>query len=412
VQASGRRWEAVGVLQYIQLWSLPSNAFGPGPFGTGAQYYLAANQSRAYQLYPRLANFTWKDIVPGVSLVAGRMGYTSGQEASSGVPSLEVLKRQRLGARLIGEFEWSIVQRAFDGVRVDVDRPAWHVTGAFFLPTQGGYEESATPAITGVQLATGSVSFRPDVLIRSSEVQAFANVYRDRRPVMARPDNSGGIARAADVTIATVGASQAGIFPTVAGEADSVVWVAAQTGDWYGQSHRAFSVAAEIGHRFTAASGRPWVRAGWLYASGDGNPSDDRHGTFFQVLPTVRRYSQTTTYALMNLRDLFTQVHLEPHRRLNIRADLHRIDLADRQDRWYAGSGATARDGPGFGYSTRPSGGQTGLGTVLEASADVRLNRRWSVNGFAGTMWGRDVVRRLFAGDRLTFFYLENVLSF
>ena len=49
---------------------------------------------------------------------------------------------------------------------------------------------------------------------------------------------------------------------------------------------------------------------------------------------------------------------------------------------------------------------------MLEASADVRLNRRWSVNGFVGTMWGRDVVRRLFAGDRLTFFYLENVLSF
>jgi hypothetical protein len=412
VQASGRRWEALGVLQYIQFWNLPADAFGPGAFGTGAEYFASAGQSRAYQLYPRLLNFTWKNVLPGLSLTGGRMGYASGAEANSGVTSLEFLKRERLDARLLGEYEWSIVQRAFDGVRVDVDRLGWHATGALLFPTQGVYEESATPTITDIQVVTGNVSLRPHVLIPWSELQGFGNVYRDRRPVFVRPDNSGRIEPRADVTVTTLGASQAGIFPTVAGEADSIVWIAGQLGDWYGESHRAFSLAAEIGHRFTAINWRPWVRVGWLYASGDGDPTDNRHGTFFQMLPTVRRYSQTTTYALMNLRDLFVQMYLEPHNRLTLRTDLHRVDLARGGDGWYSGSGATMREGPNFGFSVRPSGGATGLATALEASAALRLNRRWSVNGFVGTMWGGDVVRRSFSGDRLTFFYLENALAF
>ena len=44
---------------------------------------------------------------------------------------------------------------------------------------------------------------------------------------------------------------------------------AAQAGDWYGQPHRAASVAVEAGHRWTRAPYRPWLRAGYLWASGD-----------------------------------------------------------------------------------------------------------------------------------------------
>jgi hypothetical protein len=155
-----------------------------------------------------------------------------------------------------------------------------------------------------------------------------------------------------DVTVAAFGGSQVGVFPTVAGEADTLVWLAGQFGDWYGQRHAAFSVAAEIGHRWTALDWRPWLRAGYLYASGDGDPRDDRHGTFFQMLPSVRRYAETTTYAQMNVSDLFAEVHLYPHARVSTRMDVHRVDLAAREDRWYAGSGATARDGPTL--ATRP----------------------------------------------------------
>lgn len=63
------------------------------------------------------------------------------------------------------------------------------------------------------------------------------------------------------------------------------------------------SVAAEAGHQWSRAPWQPWLRAGVLWASGDEEPAIDRHGTFFQMLPTVRRYALTALYSQMNSTD-------------------------------------------------------------------------------------------------------------
>ena len=62
-----------------------------------------------------------------------------------------------------------------------------------------------------------------------------------------------------------------------------------------------------------------------------------------------------------------------------------------------------------FGFSGRAAGGDTSLGTVLEGTVDVPIRKYWSVNGYAGTMWGGGVVSRMFTGTRLTFWSIENV---
>jgi hypothetical protein len=129
-------------------------------------------------------------------------------------------------------------------------------------------------------------------------------------------------------------------------------------------------------------------------------------------LPTIRRYSLSASYATMNLRDVFVQAYLKPHARVSARVDLHRLDLAEGADRWYGGSGATQAKGTFFGYAGRATRGATRLGTVLEGSADVSITRRWSMSGYAGTIAGGDAVKATFAGDRLGFFYVENVLAF
>jgi hypothetical protein len=48
---------------------------------------------------------------------------------------VDTLKRQRIEARLIGEFDWSLYQRGFDGLRIDLVKPAWTITGIAFHPT-------------------------------------------------------------------------------------------------------------------------------------------------------------------------------------------------------------------------------------------------------------------------------------
>ncbi len=314
----------------------------------------------------------------------------------------------RIESRLIGDFEWSLYQRRFDGARLDVNRGRWHFNAGAFMPTQGGYEESTNLTITRIQLATAAASRATD----RAESQAFVHAYRDRRKAaMAVVDNRLTGDQRPDVTIASIGGSHAQLIATRGGELDVVAWGAAQLGGWYGAPHRAGSVALEAGHRWPRAGWRPWLRAGYLWASGDDAWDDDTHTTFFQMLPSSRKYALSSAYAQMNLRDAFVQAVIEPSR-FNARIEVHRLALASGADLWYQGSGATASGGRFFGFAGRFADGETSLGTVLEGTFEVPIRKYWSVNAYAGTMWGGGVVSRWFTDKRLTFWSLENVIRF
>ena len=399
--------------QYVGMAGLPAGAIGPGALGTGALYFdQGGRHESSQQLYLRFASLRFPEALPGLDVQVGRQGYTSGAEASSGVPKIETIKRQRLDARLVGEFEWSIYQRAFDGVRLDLTRPRWKATGVAFMPTQGGFASAAGSTMTEVVVGGGTISSRPSGPPGpKTQVQGFGWYYRDRRAVTQRPDNTGLTAPAgAAIDVTTGGTAVIGAYPAGRGEADLFAWSALQAGRWYGDTHRALALALEGGYQWTTAPWRPWLRAGVFRASGDDDPGDDVHGTFFPILPTVRRFSQTAAYGTMNLRDVFVQAQARPRPSLALRLDVRRLDLASRADQWYAGSGATLSRGAAFGYAGRRSNGGRRLGTSTEASADYAITPRMSVNGFLGYLRGGSVVTGTFAGDALWFTYLESIV--
>ena len=409
VRHAGAWWDFQAAGQYVQFGHLPRRALGPGPLGTGGAYYDAAQDTASRQLYLKYLNATIKGLLPGLNVQGGRFGYASGAEAFSGQPKIEAVKRQRVDSRLIGEFEWSIYQRSFDGVRADWRRGLYQVTGAWFRPTQGGFEEDANVHVPEVNIAVAALTAKPGAWLPHTDSQLFVYHYNDDRGARARPDNSGAPAAAIDVAITTLGTTLVTAWPS---GFDTLFWGARQVGDWYGQDHRAWSVAAEAGYQWAGMSWKPWVRAGINASSGDEAAADAAHGTFFQMLPTARKYSLSTVYTQMNLRDLFVQAMLRPAATLSIRADVHRLDLMEGADRWYFGSGITQRTGTGFGYGTRASNGEKAFGTTIEGAAEYTINPRWSVNGYAGWLRGGAVVERLFSGRDLSFVYIENVLQF
>jgi hypothetical protein len=341
------------------------------------------------------------------------MPYSSGGEAVSGNPTIEAVKLQRVAARLIGEFEWSIYQRAYDGLRVDTASRRWSGTAFAFHPTQGGFEDAAGLTMPGVTLLGGAATMKSGGASPSVQYQAFVYRYRDTRKVTQRPDNTGRTASSIDVGINTFGGSII-VAPAAKGgrQWDGLMWIAAQSGSWYEQHHRAASVAAEAGHQWTTARGQPWLRAGYLCASGDGNPTDDRHGTFFEMLPTVRRYAQSALYSQMNNTDLFAQLFAKPRSNVTVRIDWHRVGLTSSRDGWYYGSGATQHHGSIFGFGTRPSFGARHLVSVSEGSIDDGIAPHWSVNGYLAVGRGGGVVTPAFAGRTLTFAYVENAVQF
>lgn len=409
VRVDGSRFDLSGAFNYVRVENLPARAIGPGGLGTGAFYFAASGVRYSYQLYLSELALKVKARDGRASIAIGRMPFASGAETLAANASLETLKRERLHSRLIGNFEWSYYQRRFDGLRLDLDRPRWHVTAAALVPTQGGFEESTNLSMPKVQVATAVFTLKGSAA--TGEWQVFNTLYRDHRGTAAVADNTGSNDRPIDVDVFAIGGSHVRVTPTPAGELDTVLWGAGETGRWYSQAHRAASVAAEIGHRWTRAPWRPWLRAGYLWASGDRNPDDGRHGTFFQMLPSTRKYALSSTYAQMNLSDAFAQAWFEP-RGIKTRIEVHALGLASGRDLWYHGSGATASRGSFFGFSGRAAGGETRLGTVLEGAVDVPIRRYWSVNAYAGTMWGGAVVTRQFSGRRLGFWFLENVIRF
>lgn len=400
--------------QYVVMAGLPENASSPGAFGTGALYYdQGGRRTNPQQVWLRYANVRLPNLARGLDLQVGRMAYTSGAEAPSGNPKIETVKRQRLDARLVGEFEWSIYQRGFDGVRVDLTRPVWKVTGLAAMPTQGGFARVAGPTITDIVVAGATVSSTsPGSAPRRTQVQGYGWYYSDDRPVTQRPDNTGRPAERADIGLATFGGVLLGAYPAGAGEVDLFGWLAAQDGDWYGQDHGAYAVALEGGYQWPRAPWHPWLRGGYFRASGDEDATDDRHGTFFPVLPTVRRFSQTTVYSTMNLNEGFVMLQARPWTPLGLRLDIRRVDLASAADLWYTGSGATLEEGSVFGYTGRRSNGSTRLGTSIEASADYTATPRVAVNAFVGTIGGGAVVTGSFQGDRLWYGYVETAITF
>ena len=413
VQHTARAVDLTAALQYVQFGGLPSNAVGPGPLGTGAVYYAHAGRSDSHQVYLRYANVRLKRLLPATSIQVGRMPYASGGEAVSGNAKIDTVKLQHVAARLIGEFGWSIYQRAYDGVRVDSARSRWTGTAFAYHPTQGGFEDAAGLMMPGVTVLGGAATIGSAASSPSVQYQGFVYRYRDTRHVTQRPDNTGRAALAADVGINTFGLSiVAASTPRETGQWDAVLWVARQTGSWYEQTHRAASIAVEAGHQWTAARWQPWLRGGYLYASGDGDSADNQHGTFFEMLPTVRQYAQSALYSQMNNTDFFAQLMAKPHPRISLRIDWRYVGLASSHDGWYYGSGATQQHGTIFGFATRPSFGATHLATIGEGSVDYAIAPRWSVNGYVAVGRAGGVVKPAFAGHTLTFAYLENVLQF
>jgi hypothetical protein len=406
VRVEGSRFDLGGAFNYVRLENLPKDAIGPGGLGSGAFYFAASGVNYSYQLYFSELTARIKSDA-GTSLTVGRMPFSSGGEVVSGDASLERLKRDRLESRLIGNFEWSMYQRRFDGARFDVDRSRWHFTAAAFVPTQGGFEESTNLSIPAIQLVDAAVTHKQP----RSEWQAFGYTYIDRRSEKAVVGNTLSFDRPVDITIETLGGSYAHVRKTPGSESDVVGWVATQFGDWYGQPHRAASAALEGGHRWTQPSWRPWVRGGYLWASGDGNAADGRHGTFFQMIPSARKYAKSSVYAQMNLSDAFAQLSVEPGA-VKARIEVHALRLASGADLWYAGSGATASGGRYFGFAGRAANGARSLGTVVEGSVDVPIMKHWSINGYGAVMSAGDVVQQQFTNKHLTMVSFENVIRF
>jgi hypothetical protein len=352
--------------------------------GHGASYYRANGQRRAVAtLFPRQAFVTLGRAADGHRLKLGRFEFSEGGETSPANPTLAAVKRRSVVQRLIGPFNFTQGARSLDGVEYGWSRRGLNVTLLGAVPTVGVFNLDGWNSVPELPVGYAALTGPGPWSRERSEWRVFAAGFADRRALM-KADNRALVAREADrepIEIATVGGHLLHVMPTLAGPVDFAAWTAVQFGAWGAQSHRAGAMDLEIGWQPRDVCWRPWLRVGVFASSGDADPSDGRHGTFFQKMATPRLFARFPFYNLMNVRDWQASVTLRPRSRLTLRGDLRVLQLGSVADGWYFGSGPF--DTEAFGLGIRPSAGARALGTLADLSADLEVSRHWTLTAYA-----------------------------
>lgn len=405
--------------EFPLLLGLPEGAIAPGAagqLGLGGTYF-AANRQQDASAVPKQAYVRFKGIGgdSASSLRLGRFEFSEPLEVMPQNATLAALKRDRLGQRLIGPFGFSHVGRSFDGLQFMRDTAKNNFTFFGARPTEGVFQLRGTHELD-VDLYYAAWTRQLTVGSSPSEARLFGIHYHDGRRLVKTDNRPKPLvpAETENIRINTVGGHWTSAVPVRGGTMDLLGWGAAQFGHWGRLTQRSGAVALEGGYEFTKSRMKPWLRAGYFWSSGDGNAADGNHNTFFQMLPTPRVYARMPIFNLMNLKDAFVEFLVKPHPKVSVRTDAHQLWLSNPADLWYAGGGAF--QGGTFGISGRPSGGNTGLGTLVDFSADYTVTRYTTLSFYAGGIRGGSVPAFIYpsrgAHPGALFVYFEFVQTF
>jgi hypothetical protein len=400
------------------LVALPERANKPGAqgaLGLGGNYF-ASNDDRAIaaSIFAKQAFLRFEQLggVAGQSLQIGRFEFIDGAEVVPKDGSLALLKRERIAHRLIGTFGFTHVGRSFDGARYTYERPRRSIIALASRPTEGVFQVNGWGELNIIMLY-GALTTQVGSA-HAGEWRVFGLDYIDRRREPVKSDNRLLERRQGDrgaVRISTIGGHYLRTVKTAPGPIDLLLWAAAQYGNWGALAHGATAFSVEGGWQPAVWSEtKTWVRAGFTRGSGDNDPNDMTHRTFFQVLPTPRVYARFPFYNMMNSSDLFAELRSQPARRVVVRSDLHALRTSNSNDLWYQGGGAFQP--ATFGYVGRPTNGDSTLATLFDGSVDVEANPHLGIGFYGGYASGGAIPRSLYDRGSARFGFVELLVRF
>jgi hypothetical protein len=410
-------WDAELAVPF--LLGLPSGATDAAPqgaLGLGSNYYSAnKNNNYAAMIFPRqlFARFRGLGGNEGQTLQAGRFVFQDGTELAPKNATLAADKQNHVAQRLLGDFAFSDVGRSFDGVHYSFSTPTSDFTFVSGVPTRGVYQVDGWG---WNRIALGYAAFTKDWGHGNyaADTRLFAIDYDDFRHIL-KTDNRAVTVRRGDtenIHIQTWGGHSLHAFTTLAGTLDALGWGAVQTGRWGTQTQRAYAFDVEGGFQPAILPRfRPWIRGGYTMGSGDGNASDNRHETFFQILPTPRVYARFPFFNMMNTEDGYASLMLRPHPNVTITSEFHSLRLSSVNDLWYSGGGAFQPWT--FGYTGRSTSGRRSLANLYDTSVDYRFSRAATFTAYLGYAQGLASIEKIYSGGTgAQFGYLEFLYRF
>jgi hypothetical protein len=417
---SREKWDWNAEFAVPFLLGLPANPTGTGPqqgaLGFGSNYLSAndGNQNTAMlfpkQLYIRFIGMAG---LKGQSLKVGRFEFNDGTEIAPKNATLAAVKRDRVTQRLIGTFGFTDVGRSFDGLHYVLANASSNLTVIAASPTRGVFQTDGW-GWNRAGFGYGSFTHEWGKGKHSADTRVFAIEYDDWRHILKTDSRALAVRRGdtQNIRVETFGAHSLHAYETKAGTIDFLAWGAAQTGRWGAQKQRAGAYDVEGGFQPKILPKlRPWLRGGHYWGSGDGNPNDGRHETFFQILPTPRPFARFPFFNMMNNEDTFGMLILRPHAKVTTSSEFHALRLTDANDLWYSGGGVFQPWT--FGYSGRNISGRRSLGNLYDTSVEYRMNRNLTLTGYFGYTQGLAAMEQIYpTGKDGRFGYLEAMYRF
>jgi hypothetical protein len=381
---------------------------GANTSGAGALYRGFGGSNSPSRVHGDDLRQAWVELRPseGIGIRAGRQDIKLGTQAMYSEANWRYLKIKRASQRLVGTVGWSHGERSNDAIAGSYETDNHHLYAFVANPTTGVFDiDDAYKRQEDILYGGISWTAKRGALIPNTEVRSFVLGYQDDRS-MAK----GGLPD--EVEIYTAGFSAIGIYPMGPGNVDLLIWGAIQVGDFDDEDHLAGAGIVEAGYQLTEAPFKPWVRGGINIASGDGDPNDGDHNTFFNMLPTNHLYyGFADQLAFQNLMDLFAQLKLKLHERVGLNLFVHHFRLVTGNDMQYFGTGAFTKEGNfGFGGNPNPTGAKS-YGTEVDAVVSASLCPGVSLSGGYSRLWGHDFLDGN-ADEDVDFAYLQVTLKY
>jgi alginate export protein len=274
--------------------------------------------------------------------------------------------------RLVGAFDWNNIGRVFDAATLRYGHPDLWVdafTSRVVLINDGEFNVANDyDWFSGVYSSTRT-------LVPKQETQLYflARNTSPQSPIATTGSPQPGGPTARDIyTFGLRIQSLPGQF----GPWDYDGEFAGQFGDFYDTTlgrrleHRAF--AAHVAGGYTWKETRFTPRAGLEYnfATGDGDPADNEHGTFENLFPTNHKfYGIMDFFSWQNLHDVRLNASARPVKNLTVTADYHLFWLAETADYFYSVSGLPRTTG-GYG---RQRANDSFAGSELDLVASYKV---------------------------------------
>jgi hypothetical protein len=413
-------WQWNAELAVPFLLGMPTGATGTGPqqgaLGLGSNYATANNgKQNAAMIFPRQLYVEF-DTIGGERgrLKIGRFTFLDGSEIAPKNATLAALKRDRVTQRLLGDFGFSDVGRSFDGAHFSYSPSlSDNITVIGAIPTRGVFQMDGWG---WNRVGFGYAAYTHDWGSgrHSADTRLFMIEYDDWRHILKTDNRLLSVRRTdtANIVINTFGGHSIHAVESAAGTFNFMFWGVAQTGRWGLQKQRSGATDAEAGFQPKILRAiKPWLRAGYTWASGSSNPNDNTHRTFFQLLPTPRPYARFPFYNMMNTEDAFGSIILTPATKITLSSEFHSLRLSRANDFWYSGGGVFQPWT--FGYTGRSTSGRRSLGNLYDTSLEYRVHPKLTMTGYFGYTQGLAAMEQIYPkGKNATLGYVEGLYRF